>query len=81
MLSCANHDYVEIACMYRYEVKLALKNGQIVQGKAFQTIYSENREECIALQTETGNEVIVLEQIALMEAITKNPHFEKVDFG
>ncbi|MGD8595255.1 MAG: Rho-binding antiterminator [Gammaproteobacteria bacterium] len=81
MISCANHDYVEIACMYRFEIKLVFKNGQIVQGIAFQTTYNENREECMVLKTEKGSEEIVLKQIALMEAVTKNPHFEKIDFG
>jgi Rho-binding antiterminator len=81
LISCANHDYVEIACMYRFEIKLVFKNGQIVQGIAFQTTYNENREECMVLKTEKGSEEIVLKQIALMEAVTKNPHFEKIDFG
>ncbi|WP_455196616.1 Rho-binding antiterminator [Kaarinaea lacus] len=81
MISCANHDYVEIACMYRLVVKLVFRNGQIVQGKALQTAYNEYREECIVLDTERGNEQIVLEQVASMEAVTKNPHFEKINFG
>ena len=81
MITCDIHDYVEIACMYGFEVKLVLKDGQIVQGIAFQTTYSENREECVVLKTKKGNKEIVLEQITLMEAVTKNPHFEKIDFG
>jgi Rho-binding antiterminator len=86
LISCDIHDYVEIACMYRFEVKLVVKvgqvkNGQIVQGIAFQTTYNKNREECVVLKTEKGNEEIVLEQIASMEAVTKNPHFEKIAFG
>ena len=80
MISCDIHDYVEIACMYRFEVKLVLKNGRTVRGKSFQTAYNENKEECVVLETEYGNEKIVLEQIELMEAITKNPHFEKISF-
>ena len=31
MISCANHDYVEIACMYRFVVKLVFKNGKVVE--------------------------------------------------
>lgn len=85
MISCDKHDYIEIACLYRLEVKLFLKNGpvkngQIVQGVAFNTTYSKNREECVVLNTGKGNETIVLEQIASLEAVTKNPHFEKIDF-
>jgi Rho-binding antiterminator len=81
LISCANHDYVEIACMYKFEVKLVLKNSRIVKGKALQTTYNENREECIVLKTEIGSEKIVLEQVASMEAVRKNPHFGKINFG
>ena len=80
MISCAHHDYVEIACMYHFVVRLVFDNGQIIQGKAFQTVYDENKQECIVLETESGNEMVVLEQVVSMEAVTKNPHFEKVDF-
>lgn len=80
MISCAQYDYVEIACMYRFEVKLIFKNGNYVQGTAFQTAYNENKEECIVLKTERGNEKIALEELAAIEAVTKNPHFEKIDF-
>ena len=79
MISCVNHDYVEIACMYYFEVKLYLNNSQIVKGKAMQTTYN-NREECIVLETEAGNQEIVLEQVASMEAVRKNPHFDRINF-
>ena len=49
MISCANHDYIEIACMYRFEMRLVLENGQVAQGKAFQTALNENKEECLVL--------------------------------
>lgn len=81
MISCAVHDYVEIACMYRFTVKLTLKNGQTIEGKAVQTVINESKEECVVLDIETGNKEIVLEQLVSMEAVTKNPHFEKIDFG
>ncbi len=81
MISCANHDYVEIACMYRFEVNLVLTNGQVARGKAVQTAYNDKREECLILETGSGNKAIVLDQVASMEAVTNNPHFEKIDFG
>ena len=81
MISCANHDYVEIACMYHFKVKLYLKNSRIVEGKALQTTYNENKEECIILETEIGKQEIVLERVASMEAVRKNPHFDKINFS
>ena len=80
MISCANHDYIEIACMYRFEMRLVLVNGQVAQGKAFQTKLNENKEECLVLETKSGNKLIVLEQVVSIEAVTENPHFGKVDF-
>lgn len=80
LISCINHDYVEIACMYGFEIRLVLKNDQIVQGKAIQTAYNENMEECVVLHMQHGNEKIVLDQLASMEAVTKNPHFDKINF-
>lgn len=81
MISCHIHDYVEIACMYRIEVKLALKNNQTIQGVAMQTAYSDNKEECIVIKTKRGDEQVVLDQVVSMEAITKNSHFNKVNFN
>lgn len=80
MISCATHDYVEIACMYRFEVRLALENGQVVQGKALETAYDESKQECVVLETPSGHEMIVLEQVLSMEAVTENSHFGVVDF-
>ena len=81
MISCANHDYVEIACMYGFEVTLVFKDGKITQGKAIETTYNDNKEECIVLQTKQGNEKIVLDKLTSMEAVTNNPHFDKINFS
>jgi Rho-binding antiterminator len=80
MISCANHDYIEIACMYRFELRLVLENGQVAHGKAFQTVLNENKEECLVLETKSGNKLIVLEQVVSIEAVTDNSHFGKVSF-
>ena len=80
MISCAIHDYVEIACMYGFEVKLYLKSGVVIDGKAIQTAYNADKEECIVVNTANRHEKIVLEQVVAMEAVTKNPHFERIDF-
>ena len=33
------------------------------------------------LETERGNEKVLLEELAAVEAVTKNPHFEKIELG
>ena len=81
MISCADHDYVEIACMYRFEVKLIFKDGHIVQGKALETTYNKNKQECLVVETELAREEVVLDQLSSMEALTENPHFNTINFN
>ncbi len=33
-ISCELHDFIEVACMYGYHVQLALKDDQVIEGKA-----------------------------------------------
>ncbi len=45
MLSCHQHDYIEIACMYHLEIDLMLNDGHHVIGIALDTIYNKNHEQ------------------------------------
>ena len=78
MISCDQHDYVEIACLYRYVVKLTLKSGAEVQGIAMDTRRNAQREECLVLSQDEN--LIVLDSIAKMEVLVENPHFKEVFF-
>lgn len=78
MMSCDQHDYVEIACLYRYVVKLTLKSGEEVTGIALDTRRNVQRQECIAINH--IDTLIALDAVASMEALVKNPHFNRVTF-
>ena len=81
MISCENHDYIEIACMYRYPVKLTLNSGALIEGVAVDTQRNESKEECIALKSEDGDRLlVVLEDIVKLQVSVKNPHFSEVLF-
>lgn len=81
MISCNQHDYIEIVCMYRYPVKLTLKSGEIIQGVAVDTVRNEQREECIQLTTKTGEQLVVLDQLTTLEVTIDNPHLQRVVFA
>ncbi|MBW6454211.1 MAG: Rho-binding antiterminator, partial [Methyloprofundus sp.] len=51
-ITCALHDYIEIACMYGYQVKLRLKNGQIISGKALDIQTSVDKREYLIIDNE-----------------------------
>ena len=80
MLSCELHDYIEIACLYHFEVKLELRNNENIQGIAETTGTSVDKREWIVLKIDDLNQKLDLTDIASMQAITANQHFDKVNF-
>ncbi len=81
MISCDQHDYIEIVCTYRYPLKLTLKSGEIIQGIAVDTQRNENRDECIKIETEGREQLVILDNIKKLEVTKDNPHLREVVFG
>lgn len=80
MISCRIYDYIEIACMYGFEIRLTLKNGGTVEGAARDTRRNGEGAECMVIETERGAELVPLDDLQRMEALRPNAHFETVDF-
>ncbi|USD64068.1 Rho-binding antiterminator [Vibrio sp. SCSIO 43136] len=81
MISCEKYDYVEIACMHRYPVKLSLKSGGVVMGTALDTARNDDKQECILLQTDEQQTLVVLDKISVLEVCVDNPHFVRVNLS
>ena len=80
MITCDKHDHIEIACMYRIEVTLKLKAHNEISGTAIDTRLNTHREECLVLSIGNGEQQeVALSDISVMQATTKNPHFDRVD--
>jgi len=77
-ISCQLHDYIEIACMYGYQVKLHLKNGQVIEGKAMDTHISTDKREYLVIGDE--HQKIELTQITKMTVSTPNAKFNEIIF-
>ncbi len=80
MLSCQDHDYIEIACMYHIPVRLVLLSGAIIEGKALDCRYDSTRREIMLLKTLTGEQQVETDDIKSMQALVINPHFNTIDF-
>ncbi len=77
-ISCELHDYIEIACLYGYQVKLTLKNKQSIEGKAV-NIITVNKKEYLLI--DNGKEQRMdLTHIAKMQVLTANAKFNEVNF-
>ena len=80
MISCQQYDYIEIACMYHYSIKLTMESDTRLQAKALDTARNEDNKECIKVMSDEGERLIVLDEITLLEATHSNPHFQTVSF-
>ncbi|WP_221076876.1 Rho-binding antiterminator [Agarivorans aestuarii] len=80
MISCDNYDYIEIACMYRYLVRVLLVSGEQIQGLALDTKRNQHKQECILLEQANQQILVVLDDIEQLEVLVDNPHFTKVSF-
>jgi Rho-binding antiterminator len=83
IISCDLHDYLEIACMYGYQVQLTLNNQQIIEGKAIDTMTSDDKREFLVIDLDHGHgpkKQVELNQIRKMQVLTPNAKFSEVTF-
>ncbi len=80
MISCQQYDYIEIACMYHFDVIISLTNGEEVIATAIDTQRNALNNECIKLQQSQQTILVELNQIISIEALKANPHFDKIIF-
>ena len=80
-ISCIHYDHIEIVCMHHYPIKLTLHSGSIVEGTALDTQRNLKKEECIKLDTNGKQLLVVLDDISLLEVSVNNPHFKQIVFN
>ncbi len=79
VIDCELHDFVEVACMYRYQLKLILKDGQVIEGKAIDIANTPDKRECLVIENDARQQVD-LTLLAKMEVLTPNAKFREVVF-
>ncbi len=81
VISCDLHDYLEIACMYQYQVELLLVSGDVHVGVPKTTKTAKTKEEFLVFQTD-NNETLDIDTSTLqsMTVLTKGAKFTKIDF-
>ncbi|MGZ5027866.1 MAG: Rho-binding antiterminator [Methylobacter sp.] len=79
-ISCDLHDYLELACMHHYKVRLTLNNHQILEGKALDTLTTAEKQEYLIIDMGDEQSRIELNQLKKMEVLTHNAKFQEVSF-
>ncbi len=79
IISCTLHDYIEIACLYGYQIKLRLKDEQTVEGKAINILSTSEKREYLLL--DCGQQInIELIEIKELQVLTAQAKFQSVSF-
>ncbi|MGR9087988.1 MAG: Rho-binding antiterminator [Gammaproteobacteria bacterium] len=78
-ISCELHDYIEIACMHGYRVRLRLRGGQTAIGRALDTLVTAEKKEYLIIDDGEKRQV-ELTQIEIMEALSPNAAFKRIHF-
>lgn len=79
-IPCEKYDYLEIACMFEYQIKIILTDSREVIGIAKNLLINEKRKE--VLQIHDGSELgfVYLEELIEVIVLTKNAKFQSVRF-
>lgn len=80
IISCALHDFIEIACLYGYQIRLQLRDEKSITGRAIGTETTSDRREYLLLESAGKPHKIELVEIHRMQAITRNSQFDTVHF-
>jgi Transcriptional antiterminator len=78
-VACDLHDFIEIACMYHYQVKLTLKDQTSIEGKAIDTLISSDKREYLVIDTGQKQQ-IELNQLRKLQVLTPKAQFTEVSF-
>lgn len=79
LIACELHDYIEIACMYAYQLRLTLKNQDVFEGKAVDTWVDKNKREYLVI-SDGQRHLIELSQLSKLEVLSDEPRFTVVEF-
>lgn len=79
-MDCHQHDYIEIASLYKIPVTLKLRGGEEYQGIIQDWFIDTHRQECLTLQCHDDFITLVLDDLGSMTAKMNNPHFDEIQF-
>lgn len=78
-ISCALHDYLEVACLYGYQIRLTLKDNKTLEGKAMDTLTTAEKREYLLIDNGQKQQ-INLSDIKKLQVLTPHAQFKDVIF-
>ena len=76
-IDCEKYDYVEIACLHRYQLEVDLTDGSRFTGTAITTKTIKNDGEYLVIETAEKTRSIRLDTISSLSPLDQNAKFTK----
>ncbi|MGK9003459.1 Rho-binding antiterminator [Citrobacter europaeus] len=79
-IDCDLHDYLEIACMYHYLLRIELTDSTCFDAKALTTCTTADKEEFLLVELHENEQKIRLDCLSSITALTPGASFSTVKF-
>ncbi|MGG2398034.1 Rho-binding antiterminator [Pseudomonas sp. SH1-B] len=80
-LNCDLHDYLEIACMHRYDLHIELLDGPSFAARALTTRTASSKEEFLVLHSDNGQFEVRLDQLLAITPLGANASFGRIELA
>lgn len=77
--SCALHDYLEIACLQRYRVRIILRDGSVLTGRVLDIQTTPEKREYLVIEHDR-TETVETKLLKKLEVMADNAPFKEVTF-
>ncbi|MCS6180264.1 Rho-binding antiterminator [Shewanella baltica] len=78
MIPCEHYDYLELACLRGYQLKIELIDGTQCQGQAITTQTRADKTEWIVIQQQQNKQSLRLDHIVAITPVDVNAEFGRV---
>lgn len=80
-LACDLYDYLEIACLHRYQLDIELTDGSHLLGQALTTETTTNKEEFLLVRTSDGEQRLRMDHLLAITPQNTGASFGRVLLG
>lgn len=80
MITCEQYDYLEMACLFGYQVRVMLRNNQCVVGITSTTQVNAHRQEELVLLIDGHTRSVLIDDLVRLDVLTPNAKFNHVEF-
>ena len=78
MIPCEHYDYLELACLRGYQLKIELIDGTQCQGQAITTQTRADKTEWLVIQQQQNKQSLRLDHIVAITPVDVNAEFGRV---